>query len=141
MHELTLATSLIDLAATHAAHHGATEVTKITIRMGVMCGIARSLYFCFGPASRGTCCENAQLTIFEIPLTVFCNVCNETKTPRSLFNLRCPACGSRTPKILTGREMELVSIELPPPSSTQHSATPSASVAGHSAQEVQGNVT
>jgi hydrogenase nickel incorporation protein HypA/HybF len=112
MHELTLANSLVELASDYAQRNAALRVSSITIRLGVLCGISRSLYFCFEPASRGTRCEGASLTIIESPLSVFCANCNEAKTPRALFNLRCPDCGRRTPKVLTGREMDLVSIEI-----------------------------
>ena len=112
MHELTLANSLVDLASDYAQRHGALRVSSVTIRLGVLCGISRSLYFCFEPASRGTRCAGASLTILESPLSVFCANCNEAKTPRALHNLRCPDCGRRTPRVLTGREMELVSIEI-----------------------------
>jgi hydrogenase nickel incorporation protein HypA/HybF len=77
-----------------------------------MCGIARSLYFCFKPAARRTPCEDADLRIIEVPLRVHCDACQQIKTPRALYNFRCPDCGYPTPKVVTGREMELVSIEL-----------------------------
>lgn len=112
MHELTLATSLVELASSHAAQHGSRPIIRVTIRLGVLCGIARSLYFCFKPAARGTPCEDADLSIMEVPLRVHCDVCQQIKTPRALYNFRCPDCGHPTPKVITGREMELVSIEL-----------------------------
>jgi len=112
MHELTLATSLVELASSHAAQHGNRPIVRITIRLGVLCGIARSLYFCFKPAAQGTPCEDAELRIIEVPLSVNCDTCKETKLPRALYNFRCPDCGNPTPKVVTGREMELVSVEL-----------------------------
>ncbi len=112
MHELTLATSLVDLASEHARRNGATRVTGISIRLGVLCGMGRSLYFCFKPAARNTPCAEAVLTIYEVPLTVQCPQCHEPKTPRGPYNFRCPDCGCPTPKVLTGREMELISIEI-----------------------------
>ena len=112
MHELTLATSLVDLACGHATAHRAQRIARITIRLGVLCGIARSLYFCFKPAARGTACEEAVLKIIEVPLRVHCQHCNETKAPTALYSFRCPDCGHPTPKVITGREMELVSIEV-----------------------------
>jgi hypothetical protein len=39
-----------------------------------------------------------------------CTHCNAVKTPAALYNFRCPDCGRPTPKVLTGREMQLVSI-------------------------------
>jgi hydrogenase nickel incorporation protein HypA/HybF len=112
MHELTIAASLIAIACDHAEKLGARRVTQMHIRLGAMRGIARSLYFCFGPATRGTLCAGAKLHIEEIPLTLFCMTCNETKTPRSLANLRCPDCGRPSRQVLSGRELELVDIEI-----------------------------
>jgi hydrogenase nickel incorporation protein HypA/HybF len=112
MHELTLANSLVEIASDYAKMNGAQRVVAVTIRLGVLCGIGRALYFCFEPAARGTRCEGASLTIIESPLSVLCTNCNESKTPRARMNLRCPDCGRPTPKVLSGREMELVSIEI-----------------------------
>lgn len=112
MHELTIANSLVELASDHAARNGAVRVTAVSIRLGVLCGIGRSLYFCFEPASRGTMCEGATLRIEEVPLSVECDTCGGVKVPKALYNFRCPDCGYPTPKVVTGREMELVSIEL-----------------------------
>ncbi len=127
MHELTLANSLVELAACHAANHGAERVTRINIRLGQLCGIARALHFCFGPATRGTLCEGAELHITEVPLTAQCDACGGVKTPRTPFNLRCPDCGGPVRKVLSGREMELVSIEL-------DSQAPAAAVANDKTQ-------
>ena len=112
MHELTIATSLIELACEEAARAGASRVGAIHIRLGALCGIARSLEFCFGPATRGTACEGSLLYIEEVALTVMCTHSHEIKKPRSLYNFRCPDCGRPTPGVVTGREMELAALEL-----------------------------
>jgi hydrogenase nickel incorporation protein HypA/HybF len=114
MHELSIAGALVDQVREHAAKSGAARVTRISVRMGVLSGIAKALHFCFPSAARGTLCEGATLHIEEVPLTVFCPCCHEVKTPAALYNFRCPDCGRPTPKVLTGREMQLVSIELAP---------------------------
>ena len=46
---------------------------------------------------------------------MLCTYCDAVKTPAALYNFRCPDCGRPTPKVLTGREMQLVSIGLVPP--------------------------
>jgi hydrogenase nickel incorporation protein HypA/HybF len=112
MHELTIAKSLIDLACQNARERGASRVTRIHIRLGSMSVVLRSLYNCFGPASRGTLCEGAALEIDEVPLSVHCRRCNATKHPAGRFNFRCPDCGAPTPDVLTGREMQLIGIDL-----------------------------
>ncbi len=112
MHELTIANNLVELAADHARRLGTGRVIRINVRLGKLCGIAHALYFCFGPAARGTLCEGAELQITEVPLTIHCEPCGGVKRPRTPFNLRCPDCGRPARKVLSGREMELVSIEL-----------------------------
>jgi hydrogenase nickel incorporation protein HypA/HybF len=101
-------------------------VAEINIRMGVLSGIARSLYFCFPSAARGTMCEEAILRIDEVPLTVMCTHCDAVKTPAALYNFRCPDCGWPTPKVLTGREMQLVSLGFVPPDPETADASPGA---------------
>ncbi len=112
MHELTVAKSLIVLACKHAREQGANRVTRLHVRLGTMSVVLRSLYACFGPATRGTLCENATLEVDEVPLTVHCRQCNATKEPAGRFNFRCPDCGTPTHEVLTGREMQLIGIDL-----------------------------
>ena len=112
MHELTIARSLIELASEHAERKHADRVTRINIRLGVASGLLRPLYFCFATASRGTRCDGAILEIEEVPLTVMCPPCDEIKTPGTRYSFRCPDCGSPTPEVVTGREMQLVTIEV-----------------------------
>jgi hydrogenase nickel incorporation protein HypA/HybF len=114
MHEMSIASALIDQVCDQAERVGAARVAEINIRMGVLSGIARSLYFCFPSVSRDTLCEGARLHIDEVPLTVMCTHCDAVKTPAALYNFRCPDCGRPTPRVLTGREMQLISIGLVP---------------------------
>lgn len=112
MHELSVATSLIELACDHAARHGASRVARVSVRIGVLQHVARSLYFCFEKVAMGTPCEGAELEIEEVPLTVECPVCGPARTPSGPYNFRCRDCGSPTPRVITGRELQLVSIGL-----------------------------
>ena len=112
MHELTLARSLTELVDDYAAQNGCGRVLRVRVRLGQLSAMTRALYFCFGSASRGTSCEGAILEIDEVPLTVNCRFCNEVKTPSGRYNFRCPDCGRPTPEVVTGREMQLTSIEL-----------------------------
>jgi hydrogenase nickel incorporation protein HypA/HybF len=124
MHEMSIASALVDQVCDHAAGVGAARVAEINLRMGVLVGIGRALHFCFPSAARNTLCEGARLNIDEVPLTVMCAYCDAVKTPAALYNFRCPDCGRPTPKVLTGREMQLVSIGLVPSSAGAASARP-----------------
>ena len=96
----------------YALAHGARRVTRIHVRLGVLSALTRALYVSFHAASRGTSCEGALLDIEEVPLTVNCRYCDGVKTPSGPYNFRCPDCGRATPEVVTGREMQLVSIVL-----------------------------
>ena len=96
----------------YALAHGARRVTRLHVRLGVLSALTRALHVSFRSASRGTSCEGALLDIEEIPLTVHCRVCEGVKTPSGPYNFRCPDCGRATPEVVTGREMQLVSIVL-----------------------------
>ena len=96
----------------YAFKNGGRPVRRINCRLGELSAMTRALYFCFGSASKGSRCEGAELVIEEVPLSVFCHTCNAVKTPSGRFNFRCPDCGFPTPKVVTGREMQLTSIEL-----------------------------
>lgn len=112
MHELTIASALVEQVNDLAKDRGAIGVAKIEIRLGAASGLARSLYFCFPSAARATPCEAASLVIEEVPLVVMCQHCDAEKRPAALYNFRCPDCGRPTPKVLAGREMQLKSVDL-----------------------------
>ena len=61
MHEMSIASALVDQVCDQAASLGAARVAEINLRMGVLSGIARSLHFCFPSVSRDTLCEGARL--------------------------------------------------------------------------------
>ena len=112
MHELALARSLIEMVDDYALTHGARQVTRVRVRLGVLSALTRALYVSFRAASRGSRCQGATLDIEEIPLTVYCRFCDAAKTPSGPWNFRCPECGHATHEVVTGREMQLVSIVL-----------------------------
>ena len=112
MHELALARSLIEMIDAYALEHQATRVSQIKVKLGTLSAITRALHVSFRAAARGTACEAAELEIEEIPLTVRCRFCDDVKTPSGRYNFRCPDCGHSTPEVVTGREMQLVSITL-----------------------------
>jgi hydrogenase nickel incorporation protein HypA/HybF len=130
VHELSIAKSLIELACEYAQNEGACKVTRLSVRLGSESLVIRSLYFCFDSATKGTLCEDAVLDIEEVPLSAHCPACDEPKLLPSRTSFRCPDCGTPTPKVLTGREMQLVSLNLeypdvktaPPPTTNQETA-------------------
>jgi hydrogenase nickel incorporation protein HypA/HybF len=113
VHELSVAQGLIELACEAAAKEGADRVTKLSARIGVLSGIVKEcLLFSFDLAAEDTPCAGAVLDIDEVALTVMCPQCKTPQTLTDLYRFRCPVCASPTSEILTGRELDLVSVEV-----------------------------
>jgi|TARA_B110000091_G_scaffold28271_1_gene28178 hydrogenase nickel incorporation protein HypA/HybF len=112
MHELALARSLIEIVDEYAAEHHVTHIKRINVRLGEMSAMTRALHFCFSSVAEGTSCEGAILNIEIIPLTVYCGKCDAIKAPSGRYSFRCLECGMPAHKVITGREMQLASLEL-----------------------------
>jgi hydrogenase nickel incorporation protein HypA/HybF len=56
--------------------------------------------------------HGALLQIETVPLVIHCEQCAQDRTPPSLYQLCCPDCSSPAQTIVTGRELELVSLEV-----------------------------
>lgn len=110
MHELSIAESILDIAATEAATHRAAAVTAIKIRLGDFTGVVReALEFAFEIARQGTIAASATLEIERVPLRTRCPACEMPGASGYCFI--CERCGTPL-EILSGREMQLESIEM-----------------------------
>jgi hydrogenase nickel incorporation protein HypA/HybF len=113
MHELSIAQSLIELACDAATQEGCERVTRLIVRVGALSGVVKeALEFSFDLAAEETACAGASLEIEDVKITVYCSACESRKTLSDGYLFCCPTCGLPTPEILTGRELELVSVEV-----------------------------
>lgn len=113
MHELSIAISMIDRIAEESASRGGLDVEIVHLRLGVFAGVDKAaLLFAYEVACEGTLLEGSHLLIETVPLVVFCPVCRQEKTPPSLYEICCPDCLTPTPDIVSGREMEVASLEI-----------------------------
>ena len=62
--------------------------------------------------SAGTAFQDAELVMEPVKIVVFCEKCNCERELPDIGSLRCPVCNSTTPKIVRGRELELMSLEV-----------------------------
>ena len=114
MHELSIAESLIEMAESTATDAGASGITSLHLRLGAISGVVPdALYFCFDIAAKGTLAEGATLEIERLPVIVYCPACEEEVTLPNTQRFRCPRCDTPTPQIVQGREMQLVSLQVP----------------------------
>lgn len=113
MHELSIAYNLVELADEAARAAGATRVIGVKVRLGAMAGVVEdALRFCFPLAADGTCVAGAELVVEHIPAQMFCDQCAAQYTLSAPFVFQCPGCGKPTRSLISGRELQLESIEI-----------------------------
>ncbi len=132
MHEVSVVRSLVELAEERLADSGAdaqqVRAAVVTVRVGALSGLVpMALHFAFDVATHGTCLQGAQLLIEWTDVAVWCDKCQADRLLADNYRMLCPECGERTPKVVRGRELELVRIEIEDDSrSAQDSGSPDA---------------
>ena len=112
MHELSLATALVEQVQRVCEAEKASAVASIRLRLGALSGVDReSFEFVFPLAAEGTCAAEAKLVFDQVPAEITCDACGRHAVPGRMF-LTCHACGSNRVRITAGREFEIVSVEL-----------------------------
>lgn len=114
MHEVSIAMSLVEAVSEQAAAEHVDKVHAVHIRVGAFAGVVNdALLFAWDIAAEGTVVAGARLLIEDVPLVVFCPQCDEAKTIEGHPVLQCPQCGTLTPTIVRGRELQLIAVEVP----------------------------
>jgi len=113
MHELGISRSLIDVALAAMAERAvARPAASLQVEVGRFTSVVPdSLRFYFEILSKGTLLEGAELIIDSIPLRTRCRTCAVESEPE-LPSLLCSQCDGVV-EVLTGRELRLVSVEVP----------------------------
>ncbi len=113
MHELSIAISMIDQITEESANRGGLEVEAVHLKLGVFSGVDKdALLFAYELACEGSPLEGSRLVIESIPLVIYCATCGKNRVPPSLYELSCPECGSPGQSIISGREIEVASLEV-----------------------------
>lgn len=112
MHELAVAQSLLEIVEQEAKPYEGARVVRIWLRIGRMSAVVPdALRFAFDAITRGGMAEGAALEIEEVPLSIRCHVCEEVFTVGDPF-LICPQCGAADVELVSGRELEIRSMEI-----------------------------
>ncbi len=113
MHELSIAISLIEMAAEKAEQMGGVRVEALHLRLGPLSGVVKeALLFSFDLAAEGTAIEGARLEIEDVPVVVLCPCCDAERRLPSIQHFHCPVCNTPTPDVVRGRELELTALEV-----------------------------
>jgi hydrogenase nickel incorporation protein HypA/HybF len=113
MHELSIAMSIVEMAQEEAERHGSARVSAVHLRLGKLSGVVKeALLSSYEMACESTVLEGSQLLIEEIPAEVFCPSCDAPRLVTSIQWFCCPECGTATPTVLHGKELEVVALEI-----------------------------
>ena len=112
MHEMALASGMLDLVVAAARAHGAARVTAVRLEIGALSHVAAdALSFCFDAVTRGTLAEGATLEIETTGGRAWCMPCGTTVALARRGDA-CPACGSHQLTVTGGAEMRVRDIAI-----------------------------
>jgi hydrogenase nickel incorporation protein HypA/HybF len=114
MHELSIAMGIVDVAAEEAERRR-SRVIAVHIKVGRLSGVVPdALRGAFELARDSTPLAQAELVIEEISVAAYCPVC-DTERAVVFPQLSCPVCGTPTPEVVRGRELEVTALEIESP--------------------------
>jgi hydrogenase nickel incorporation protein HypA/HybF len=113
MHELSIAMSIVEMAQEESERQGNAQVLAVHLKLGQLSGVVKeALLSSYEMACEATPLEGSQLLIEEVPVEVFCPACDGPRTVCSIQWFCCPDCGTPTPTVLHGKELEVVALEI-----------------------------
>ncbi len=112
VHEYSIACRLIEVVETEMTERGITErPTALSVVVGEMSGVVPyALTQAFPIAATGTVCEGARLDVESVPLMLHCRGCDHEWHAVEPF-LICEECGGVEIDVLSGRELQVRSVE------------------------------
>lgn len=113
MHELSIAEHLIEAAERAARTAGATAVVRVRLRLGEWAGVdAHALRFGFEVLAHGTLLDGAWFEVEEIAARARCRACGAESATDGIRSGVCGQCGSAHFQLTSGRELEIVELEI-----------------------------
>jgi hydrogenase nickel incorporation protein HypA/HybF len=112
MHELAIAQNIFDIVRQSVPEDQAPSVRRVRMRIGKLSGvIPESLDFCFTVIAGQSPMRRAALAIEEVPTVFRCRDCGNSFGMEDLAFI-CPQCKSNNLEMISGRELEIVEVEL-----------------------------
>ena len=113
MHELSIAMSILKIAAEEADRRRGAQIEAVHIKLGLLSGVAKeALLAAYELAREMSCQAGARLVIEQVPVVAYCESCRSEQSIASIQELACPQCGGATANIIQGRELEVVALEI-----------------------------
>ena len=112
MHELSIATSIVELAAKEAELR-CVQVNAVHLKLRALSGMVKeALLSCYEMACEGTPLQGSRLEVADVPAVIFCPTCQAQRPLSSMQLFCCPECRSPCSEIVHGKELEVVALEI-----------------------------
>lgn len=112
MHELGIATSILETVEKEAAARPDLRFEKVGLRIGDVAGVdVDSLTFGWEAITKDTKWEALGLEIERVPRKNRCEKCSAVFEVRDLDEIDCPQCGSIRSICISGDELEIAFID------------------------------
>lgn len=104
---------ILDILREEMKKNGVAKLKSLRVRVGEMTAVEPgALEFCFETCITDTPLAGAILDIETVPLAGKCSGCGETFRLEHYFTTPCPSCGGKASEVVSGRELEIVSMEV-----------------------------
>jgi hydrogenase nickel incorporation protein HypA/HybF len=113
VHELSICHGILEVAtaAVDALPLPRPRVARVTVKIGRLTAVVPdTLSYYFDLLTPGSALDGAALVIEEIPIRGHCGDCSAGFEIETL-TFTCPRCGSGLVELLSGRELEVVSLD------------------------------
>ncbi|WP_189954271.1 hydrogenase maturation nickel metallochaperone HypA [Streptomyces alanosinicus] len=112
MHELSIATAILEQAEEIARADGTDRVTAVTVRVGELAGVVPdALHFAFEVARDGTALAGAALVVEQVTALAWCDGCAEEFAVGMPPFFWCPSCDRPSQCLRSGRELEISGVK------------------------------
>ena len=114
MHEYSIVEGVLDSVIPAAEKAGADRIVCVRLRVGDMTEVVQeSLDFMWGICceQRGPMVEGCRLEVEYVYPRSACWKCGH-EFEHDRFHLKCPECGSASTMLLSGRELEIASMDV-----------------------------
>ncbi len=112
MHELSIVTSIIEMAREQVHAHNANQVEKIELEVGTLAGIEMHAFnFAWEHATQQSVLSNAERIIHPIQARARCLQCEQEFDVEELYEI-CTHCGEFQNELIQGKELKLKSLVL-----------------------------
>ena len=110
MHELSIATNIVEIAEESAKQSNTTVITEIELEVGELSGVVyEALEFAMVEAVKNTMLQNAKRIIIRIKGLAKCSECLHEFYVDDIFT-PCPKCQSFKNDIIQGKELRVKSL-------------------------------